>query len=199
MSEYSETGSINTVSKMSLKSSFHSNLSLSNFSRSELQSHQQRNIPQLNIRNIFENLINQIVQCLKSYEKHKESESVHLEKYAKLNKKYFSFLKEVFEGVMLNNELLSMLVLQFLDKIKSGKKDLERLKIIGYLLLFRFDDIKGREFNTIILVQPALLMHQFLNFLLAKNELVEQLFPVMETVYDKMYLSRRPGCPVTAR
>jgi hypothetical protein len=113
-----------------------------------------------------------------------------LEKYAKLNKKYFSFLKEVFEGVMLNYQLLSIFVLRFLEKIKSGKKELERLMIMGYLVLFRFEDIKAREFNTIVLVQPPLLMHQFLGFLFSKSEMMELAFPMMEKVFDKAYLSR---------
>jgi hypothetical protein len=173
-----------------MKSSFHSNLSLSNGSRLESQSNLRKTSAHGNLRTIFENMINQTVQCLKSYDKHKESESVHLEKYSKLSKKYFSFLKEVFEGVMLNHELLSMIVVIYLNKIKSGKKELERLMIICYLILFRFEDIKQRELNTIILVQSALQMHQLMKFLFNKNDLIELVFPKMEKAYDRQYLSK---------
>ena len=193
MSALSETNSFNTSSRMSMKSSFHSNLSLSNGSRVESQSHTKRASDHSNLRLIFENMINQAVQCLKSYDKHKESESVHLEKYAKLSKKYFSFLKEVFEGVMLNHEFLANLVVIYLNKIKSGKKELERLMIICYLVLFRFDDIKQREMNTIILVQSALQMHNLMKFILNKNELLELVFPKMEKAYDRQYLSKEKG------
>lgn len=190
MSVLSETNSLNTTSKMSMKSSFHSNLSLSNGSKSDYQSHMQKNGAQSSVRDIFENMINQTVECLKSYDKHKDSESVHLEKYTRLSKKYFTFLKEVFEGVMLNYQLLSMLVQAFLNKIKSGRKEQERLMVISYLILFRFEDIKQRELNTIILVQNALQMHKILNFLLSKADLVELVFPKMEKVYDKDYLGK---------
>ena len=183
-----ESSSLLNETKTSMKSSFCSNLSISFSSKKFNSSTKNRKPAKKSKKEIFETLIEQTVTCLREYDKHRESESTHLEKFSKMSKKYFTFLKEVFEGVLLNWELLSGLVDLFLEKSKNPKKEKDRLLVISYLLLFRFEDMKLTELCGIFLSQKVLLMHLFLKFLLSKSDLLELVFPQLETTFDCSYL-----------
>ena len=141
----------------------------------------------------FDELINQCIICLKTYNPSIEGPDSFVTKYLKKITKDSNermFIKQVFYGVLRYKDFLKIFCENLFNSNPSSteRKDEYLYSIFAYLTIFRLDELPLDDYKQFVLFQDAVKMNEFLTFIFDEDVLKNKLREPWIKIYDFNYI-----------
>ena len=141
----------------------------------------------------FDELINQCIICLKTYNPSIEGPDSFVSKYLKKITKDSNermFIKQVFYGVLRYKDFLKIFCENLFNSNPSSteRKDEYLYSIFAYLTIFRLDELPLDDYKQFVLFQDAVKMNEFLTFIFDEDVLKNKLREPWIKIYDFNYI-----------
>ena len=140
----------------------------------------------------FSELIDQCIECVKSFNAVINTIDSHADNFLKHIKDPYEkvFIKQIFYGCIRYQDFLAVFTKMFykMNTVGVNRNDVTMYQVFAYLSFFRLEELAIEDYRKLILSQDAVKMHSFLQFLFNADSLRDNLREQWMEIYSYEYI-----------